>query len=134
MARVSSGHKIILNPVISSPHAAFTLRLQCLDDDVNYAEDILCNNVIQKIEVKKKISIRFDLSDLNGSNELTEVSLIEIRRMRESLYFRPSWQLLLDPLSRWHLSIRILLNWIYAKLTNQKSKFQVHIVYFIGQD
>ena len=101
---------------------------------MNYAEDVSCNNVIEKIEVKKKFSIRFDLSDLNGFNELTEVSWIAFHLMCDALYFRPSWQFLLDPSSQWHLSIRILLNWIYAKLTNQKSKFQVHIVYFIGQD
>ena len=47
--------------------------MQCVDENVNYAKDIVCDNVVEKIEVKEKISIRFDLSDLNGFNELTEV-------------------------------------------------------------
>ena len=47
--------------------------MQCVDENVNYAKDMVCDNVVEKIEVKEKISIRFDLSDLNGFNELTEV-------------------------------------------------------------
>ena len=49
--------------------------MQCVDENINAAEDIVCENKKEKIEMKEKISIRFDLSDLNGFNELTEVSL-----------------------------------------------------------
>ena len=48
--------------------------MQCVNENVNHAKDAACDNVLEKIEVKEKISIRFDLSDLNGFNELTEVT------------------------------------------------------------
>ena len=59
----------------SGPESAFTIRLQCAEEDADFVDDIVCNSNDEPIKTIQKISIRFDLSDLNGFNELTEVSV-----------------------------------------------------------
>ena len=59
----------------TSPQSAFSIRMKCVADNTT-AEDVtdaVCETVEKQIESIDKILIRFDLSDLNGFNELTEV-------------------------------------------------------------